>query len=112
MTNYLKQWWEQSKEKTQADNIAKLRDSFYLKEKNGNVWIMHDGVAIFKIPIFASSEEIVAYLEESRGYAVECEFGIPYEHPKGGKCIWGDGFQGGEFIAMDFNGNPFNLKDL
>lgn len=90
MTNYIKQCWERAKEKNEADKISQLRDSFYLKEKNGNVWIMHDGVAVFKIPSFASSEETVAYLEESRGYAIECAFGIPYEQKKGGRHIWGD----------------------
>lgn len=96
MTNYIKQWWEQSKAQTQADNVAKLRDSFYLKEKNGSIWIMHEGVAVFKVPSFASSEETVAYLEETRGYAIECAFGIPYEHKKGKRHIWDIDFPKGE----------------
>lgn len=90
MINYIKQWWEQSKAKSLSNQILEIRDSFYLKEKDGSVWIMHDGVAVFKVPSFASSEETVAYLEESRGYAIECAFGIPYEQKKGGRHIWGD----------------------
>lgn len=92
MTNYIKQWMERAKAKNEADKVSQLKDSFYLKEKNGNVWIMHDGVAIFKIPSFASSEETVAYLEESRGYAIECAFGIPHEQGKGKRYIWGKDF--------------------
>lgn len=106
MTNYIKQWWEQSQAKNQADKVTQLRESFYIKESSGSVWIMHDGVAVFKIPPFASSEEIVTYLEESRGYAIECAFGIPYEQKQGRRHIWGDGIQCSE------NLDPKFFKDL
>lgn len=92
MKNFIKKWWQTSKVKNQEDKIARLKDSFYLKEKNGSVWIMHEGVAVFKIPAFASSEETIAYLEESRGYAIECAFGIPYEQKMECRHIWGMGF--------------------
>lgn len=90
MTNFIKQWWEQSKAKNESEKVSQLRDSFYLKEKNGSVWIMHDGVAVFKVPSFASSEETVAYLEESRGYAIECAFGIPFVQETGKRHLWGN----------------------
>ena len=75
MTNYIKRWWEQSKAKTQADNITHLRNSFYLKEKNGSVWIMHDGVAIDKVYPCTSSDDVVKLLNEARNYAVEYAIG-------------------------------------
>lgn len=83
MTNYIKRWWQREKEKSKSEDISRIRNNFYLKEKNGNVWIMYGGIAIFKVPAFASSEETVAYLEESRGYAIEYAYDVPYEQ---GKC--------------------------
>lgn len=75
MTNFIKQWWEQSKAKNESEKVSQLRDSFYLKEKNGSVWIMHDGVAVNQLPPFASTEEIVVILEETRACAVEYAIG-------------------------------------
>lgn len=114
MTNYIKQWWERTKAKNQADNISRLRDSFYLKEKNGNVWIMHNGDAVFKIPSFASSEETVAYLEESRGYAIECAFGIPYVQKQGKRHIWGNATAIGDIAPtyIDKNIDPNFFVDI
>lgn len=110
MTNYIKQWWEQSQAKNQADKVSQLRESFYLKEKDGNVWIMHDGVAVFKIPAFASTEETVAYLEESRGYAIECAFGIPYEQKKRGRHIWGSIYPKNNPDMLDDSLSYFNER--
>ena len=106
MTNYIKQWWEQFKAKNKSDNISRLRDSFHLKEKDGNVWVMHEGVAVFKVPTFESCDEAVAYLEESRGYAIECAYGIPYEQGKGKRHLWGDS------IAIPDNNFDFDFVDL
>lgn len=75
MTNYLKQWWDNFKANYKRDNIARLKDSFYLKEKNSHIWIMHDGVAINQLPPFASTDEIVVILEETRTCAIEHAYG-------------------------------------
>lgn len=103
----MKQWWDDTKAKSKSDNITRLRDSFHLKEKDGNVWVMHEGVAVFKVPAFASCDEAVVYLEESRGYAVECAYGIPYEQGKGNRHIWGN-----EIAKGDSNLDPNCFVDL
>lgn len=92
MTNYITQWWKQTKAKDRAYKVLKIRDSFYLKEKDGSVWILHDGVAVNQLPPFASTEEIVAILEETRTCAVEYAFGKSQDYEK--KVILGDTFNG------------------
>lgn len=76
MINYIKNWWRTYKEKGRLSDINRLRDTFRIKEKNGALWVVHGETAVDMIPAFASSEEIVRMLEETRCCAVEYAYGI------------------------------------
>lgn len=76
MINYLNKTWRAYKEKGKLAEIERLKDTFRIKEKNGALWIMHNDTAVDMIPAFASSEEIVRMLEETRCCAVEYAFGL------------------------------------
>lgn len=75
MTNYIKQWWQSTNDKSRQAEIKELRDSITLREKDGIMWILHNGVAIHKLPPFASSDEMILMLEEVRDGAVEYKYG-------------------------------------
>lgn len=75
MINYLNKTWRAYKEKGRLAEIERLRSEFRIKEKNGVLWIMHGDTAVDMVPSFASSEEIVRMLEETRRCAVEYAFG-------------------------------------
>lgn len=75
MIKYITNWWRDYKAKGRLAEINRMRDTFRIKEKNGSLWLMHNDTAIDKIAPFASSEEIVTILNETRGFAIECEFG-------------------------------------
>lgn len=76
MINYITKWWRAYKERGRLAEIDRLRDTFRIREKNGALWIMHGDTAVDMIPAFASSEEIVQMLEETRCCAVEYAFGV------------------------------------
>lgn len=80
MINYIQNWWRAYKQRSRLAEIERLRSEFRIKEKNGALWITYTGgrdeVAIDMIPAFASSEEIVRMLEETRCCAVEFAYGV------------------------------------
>lgn len=78
MINYILNWWRAYKERGRLADIERLRQAFRIKEKNGALWIMHGDTAVDMLPAFASSEEIVRMLEETRCCAVEYAFGVYY----------------------------------
>lgn len=75
MNNLIKKWWRSIKDKNLSDNIMRLKSDFYVKERNGSMWVMHNGDAIRKLPPSASSKEIIRILNETRSCAVEYAFG-------------------------------------
>lgn len=75
MINFIKRWLEAFKEKNEVNERNMLRDSFKIKEKNGYLWITHNGTAIFKLEPYASSSEVIRILNETRVFAVEYAYG-------------------------------------
>lgn len=69
------------KEKGKRDEIARLREQFQLKEKNGVMWVMYSNTAIFKVESFANISEAVRILEETRDFAVEYAYGVRKDKP-------------------------------
>lgn len=76
MINYIKNWWRAYKNRSKCADINRLRDTFRIKEKGGALWIMHGDTAVDMVPAFASSDEIVRMLEETRCCAVEYAYGV------------------------------------
>ena len=76
MRKFIRKVWHCCKAKQIAKEIERLRDEFYIKEKNGTVWILHNGIAIEKIHPLSSSEDMLKLLENARRNAVSYAFGI------------------------------------
>lgn len=76
MKNILNKTWRAYKERGRLAEIERLRSEFRIKEKNGALWIMHGETAVDMIPAFATSDEVVRMLEETRCCAVEYAFGV------------------------------------
>lgn len=100
MIDCIKNWWRAYKKRGRLAEIERMRDTFRIKEKNGALWIMHHDTAVDMIPAFASSEEIVRMLEETRCCAVEYAFGV-YSEDKGSEL---------EQVDARVIDNPFYVK--
>lgn len=75
MMNIITRWWQACKERSGLAEQERIKRSFRISERNGALWITHNGVAVNMVPPFASSEEVIKMLEETKACAVEYEFG-------------------------------------
>lgn len=75
MIKKIKDWWFAYKEKNQQEAIKRLRESFYIQEKNGVIYIMHNDVATWKIESNATSKSVICFLDKIRNIAVENAYG-------------------------------------
>lgn len=57
---------QQQKEKNSQQRVKSLNEGFYVKERSGKIWLLHDGVAFKVVPPETTSTEIIALLQEAR----------------------------------------------
>lgn len=69
----IKQYIADKKEQNRLQNEAQLRAEFKVVERDGYLWLTHQGVAFMKFDEHTASDDIVGQLYESRGFAVEFE---------------------------------------
>ena len=67
----LKSLFESQKARHQKAKEAEIGSTFGIKEKEGNLWILHGGYAIQKINKSQTAEEIVSILNNYRETAIQ-----------------------------------------
>lgn len=107
MKNILNKTWRAYKERGRLAEIKRLRSEFRIKEKNGALWIMHGETAVDMLPAFATSEEVVRMLEETRCCAVEYAFGV-YSESKENEIKQADArvLDNPFYVKSEFGGTP------
>lgn len=63
-----------------------MKASFTSRKKGGKLWILHNGVAVNKLPPFTTAQEAIKILKETRGHAVSYAFGIDSEDCMSESC--------------------------
>lgn len=64
-------FWDKLKAKNKEQDIQRLKDEFYIRERDNVIWIMHNGVAVNKLPSITTTEDMISILSELRENAVE-----------------------------------------
>lgn len=67
---FFKRLADKHKERTLAQRINEMRDGFRVKERGGKLWLLHNGVAFYEIPVIANADEIAHQIETARKAAV------------------------------------------
>lgn len=68
---WLKKYISSKKEEMQQQNIAHIRASFDIEERNGAMWLTHAGVAFMKVDDYTSASQAAKMLNEARDCAIE-----------------------------------------
>lgn len=71
--NKIKEYINARKQKAQFEHEAQIKSEFKVVERNGLLWLTHDGVAFMKIANLAQAEDITKELNKARECAVEYE---------------------------------------
>lgn len=69
----IKKWLSEYKEKSKNDRVNELFHQFKVAERNGCLWLTHNGVAFLKINVSDTSANIAGMLKTARDNAVEYE---------------------------------------
>lgn len=69
----LAQVWTDHKEKSTANEIAAIKSDFKVCEKDGKIYLTHNGYAFATMPKESTAAEIAAKLNEARKAALEFE---------------------------------------
>lgn len=69
--NFLKALLEKQKSRTQHNKELDISSTFYVKEKDGKLWILHNGYAIRELDPSLTVEDIVKLLNMFRATAIK-----------------------------------------
>lgn len=69
----IKQWWIDHKEKQKKDTVENIRSDFKVHERDGSIYLTHNGFAFALMSSHATADEIAAKLNEARKAALEFE---------------------------------------
>lgn len=67
LVNLIKRWRNRRRKTEWSNKLREIKDSFQVKELNGTLYLMCQGVPYKEVPHLLSAEEITALLEEARG---------------------------------------------
>ena len=67
LVNLIKRWRNLRRKTEWSNKLREIKDSFQVKELNGTLYLMCQGVPYNEVPHLLSAEEITALLEEARG---------------------------------------------
>lgn len=73
ITDLVKRAWTKHKEKSANNNISGIRSDFRVCEKNGKIYLLHNGYAFAAMQKDATATEIAEKLNAARDVAVEFE---------------------------------------
>lgn len=68
--NFFNQWIDRQKSHARAERTRLLLAEFSVNELNGELYLIHCGVAVRKMPADTTAQEVVKMLEETRNVAV------------------------------------------
>lgn len=71
--NRLVQWWNDHKDEARKTEMNNIKSDFKVVERNGKVFLTHQGYAFAEIDKYASASTIVDKLNEARKAALEFE---------------------------------------
>lgn len=71
--NKLINWWNSRRELSKKKAIEAFKSDYKVSEKNGKLYLIHQGYAFDVMPLSATAEEITAKLNEARRAALEFE---------------------------------------
>lgn len=66
LVNLIKKWRNRRRQNEWSNKLQEIKDSFQVKELNGTLYLMCQGVPYKEVPQISSAEEITALLEEAR----------------------------------------------
>lgn len=69
--NFLRTLFEKQRCKKQHQKELGINATFYLRERDGSLWILHEGHAIQEISKDKTAEEIVQILNNYRSTAIK-----------------------------------------
>lgn len=69
--NFIKLLVEKQKSKTQHNKELEIGSTFYVKEKDGKLWILHNGYAIRELDPSLTVEDVVKILTMFRTTAIK-----------------------------------------
>lgn len=67
LVNLIKRWRNLRRKTEWSNKLREIKYSFQVKELNGTLYLMCQGVPYNEVPHLLSAEEITALLEEARG---------------------------------------------
>lgn len=67
LVNLIKRWRNRRRKTEWSNKLREIKDSFQVKELNGTLYLMCQGVPYKEVPQISSAVEITALLEEARG---------------------------------------------
>lgn len=67
LVNLIKRWRNLRRKTEWSNKLREIKYSFQVKELNGTLYLMCQGVPYKEVPPLLSAEEITALLEEARG---------------------------------------------
>lgn len=67
LVNLIKRWRNLRRKTEWSNKLREIKDSFQVKELNGTLYLMCQGVPYKEVPQISSAVEITALLEEARG---------------------------------------------
>lgn len=67
LVNLIKRWRNRRRKTEWSNKLREIKDSFQVKELNGTLYLMCQGVPYKEVPQISSAIEITALLEEARG---------------------------------------------
>lgn len=69
----IEQWWNSHKNKNRINEVRNIRSDFKICERNGLIYLTHNGYAFATMPKHATADEIATKLNEARQAALEFE---------------------------------------
>ena len=69
----LKKWLENIKARTVEQRVESIKDEFEVREKDGKMWILHQGVAFLELDGNCKASSIPESLNKARETAIKYE---------------------------------------
>lgn len=71
ITLHLRQWWSGRKRQAVERDMLHLANSFQVKERDGNLYLVNEGTAFYILPVDTTACQIVDLLRKAREAAVD-----------------------------------------
>lgn len=69
--NKIRQYFHNRKERKRLEDEARLKSEFRVVERNGYLWLTHEGVAFMKIESLSYAADVASELKKARETAIE-----------------------------------------